>query len=73
MPIRVGGGPGAVDANKNPMQDIRFAQITQLYSFFPNIVMTDKNQAGDSHRIPLLLTRAAQPIFVLVSVPFAYP
>ena len=73
MPIRFGGGPGAVDAIKNPMQDVRFAQITQLYSFFPNIVMTDKNQAGDSHRIPLLLTRAPQPLFIVVNVPFAYP
>lgn len=66
--------PGvAVMSNSNPMVNIRMSQIQQLYSFFPNIVVTGRTQTCEDHRIPLLLTRANQPLFCRVSIPFQFP
>lgn len=57
------------DAQKN----IRFSQITALYSFFPNIVLLGQTNSYEDHRVPMMLSRAGQPLFVNVKVPFQFP
>ena len=57
----------------NPLQGVRQQQISQLFQFFPNTQATATNATGVDYRIPLVLRRANQPLFVRIHVPHQFP
>lgn len=57
----------------NPLASVRHQQISQVYQFFPNTQMISQSGTGQDYRIPIVLTRANQPLFVRLSVPYQFP
>ena len=57
----------------HPLQNIRTMQIQQLYAFYPDTVLMDRSQTSEGLRVPLQIPQSQQPLFVKVTVPFAFP
>lgn len=67
------GQPGPGGAMPQPMSNVRQQQLQQLCQFFPNVLVIGRNQMGEEYRIPLMLSRAKQALYVRVFIPYMFP